>query len=450
VPSRPHSYSVGALPRRLAIIIGVIVAAVVVIIILIAAGGNDHSVPKGAVADVDGKPITKAQFDHWLNIVVAVQRPPKSKQKPVPPKPGTKAYQQVAQQVLQFLTTALWIEGEAADRGVTASADEIKAQFKQTKQQSFPSDKAYQKFLKQSEQTQADIDYRVKLDVLSNKIRQEVTADTGNISDKDVEDYYNKNKQQFSQPERRDVRVVLTKTTAKAQEALKALQGGEDFKKVAKQFSDDPATKDQGGQLLGITQGQQEPTFDKALFAAQQGKLAGPIKTSRGYYVFQVTKITPATTQPLEQSKAGIRQLLVSQKQQQALDKFTTGFRDKWRKKTDCLKSLAIPDCSNGKQPPPPGLGTGPAALSGAGKPPALGGAQTQLGAGAAAGLPSAPGAIGAPPTGAAPTAASSPPALTGAGQAPALSAAPVTPSLPSGAAPPTQQAPQGSVPPGG
>jgi foldase protein PrsA len=443
------------LTRRLAIL-GVIIAAVVIAIVLIAAGGDDHSVPAGAVADVDGKPISKPQFDHWLSVVVAVQQPPKSKQKPKVPKPGTKQYEQIAQQVMQFLVSAYWIEGEAADRGITASADEVKRQFKQTREQSFPTEKAYEKFLKQSGQTQADIDFRVKLDVLSNKVRQEVTSDTGDVSDKDIEDYYNDNKQQFSQPERRDVRVVLTKKLDKAQDALKELQGGADFKKVAKKSSEDPATKDQGGQLLGITKGQQEPAFDKALFSAPKDKLSGPIKTSRGYYIFEVSKITPATTQPLSQSKAGIRQLLISQKQQQSLDEFTTGFRNKWRDRTDCVKQYAIPDCSNGKQPPPPGLGTGPAAKSGAGTPPALGGAQQPgLAGGAQGGLPTTPGAPGAPPT-AAPTAASTPPALTGTGQAPALSAAPVTPTIPGGAvpgggAPPTQQQPpQGSAPPGG
>jgi foldase protein PrsA len=436
------------LVRRLAIL-GVIVAAIVIAIVLIAAGGNDHSVPAGAVADVDGKPITKQQFNHWLDVVAAVQQPPKSKTKPTPPKPGTAAYKQTAQQVMQFLVSALWIEGEAADRGLSATPDEIKRQFQQTKKQSFPNEKAYQKFLKQSGQTQADIDFRVELDVLSNKVREAVTRDTGNVSDKDVENYYKQNAQQFSQPERRDVEVVLTKTVSKAQEALKRLQGGASFKKIAKQMSEDPATKNQGGQLLGITKGQQEPSFDTALFSAPKGKLSGPVKTSRGYYVFEVTKITPASKQPLEQSKAGIRQLLVSQKQQQALDKFTTGFRSHWRGKTDCLKSLAIPDCSNGKQPPPAGLGIGPAAKSGAGSPPALGGAQQSgIAAGAQTGLPSTPGGPGAPPIGA-PT-ASSPPALTGAGQAPALSAAPATGAIPGAGAP--SQVPQqgGSAPPGG
>jgi len=74
-------------------------------------------------------------------------------------------------------------------------------------------------------------------------------------------------------------------------------------------------------------------------------------------------------------------QLLISQKQQQSLDAFTTGFQQKWRDRTDCAKGYVIPDCSNGKLPPQQGAGLGqgpqPPAKSGAGSPPALGGSGT-------------------------------------------------------------------------
>ncbi len=443
------------------------VAAVVVIaaIVLIAAGGDDHSVQKGAVAEVQGKPISQQEFDHWLGVVSAVQSPPKSKQKPQPPKKGSPEYDQVAQQVMQFLVSADWIDGEAADRNITATDKEVARQFKQTKDQSFPTEKAYKKFLSQSGQSEEDILFRVRLDVLSNKIRTAVTRDTTNVDNGAIEDYYKQNEAQFSQPERRDLRMVLADKEDKAKQAVQRINAGESFSKVAKALSKDPATKNQGGRLLGITKGQQETDFDKALFQVPKGKLTGPIKTPQGFYVFEVTKITPATKQTLEQSKEGIRQLLISQKQQQELDKFTTGFRSKWRAKTDCVKSLAIPDCSNGEEPPPPGLGTGPAALSGAGTPPALGGAQAQPGGVAGAAPGAAPGVPGSTP-GAAPggAAATSPAALTGGGTPPALTA-PQTglpAGAPGGAVPPQQGGapqqgapqggaqPQGSAPPGG
>ncbi len=398
-----------SLSRRLILGLIVAVAAVAVVIVLIAAGGDeDNEVPKGAVANVDGTAIEQTTFDHWFSVVTAVQQPPNAKKKAPPPKKGSQQYEQTAQQVMQFLVSAKWIEGESADRDITATPQEVARQFKETKKQSFPTEKAYQKFLKQSGQVQDDILYRVKLDVLSNKIRQEVTSGSAEVSDGDIEDYYKQNEAQFSQPERRDVQIVLTKAKGKADEAKQRLEGGESFKKVAKDLSEDPATKNQGGQLLGITKGQQETDFDAALFKAGKGSLQGPVKTSQGYYVFKVSRVTPATKQSLEQSKEGIRQLLVSQKQQQSLDKFTTGFRTKWRDVTNCAEDVVIPDCKNGEEPPPAGLGTGPAAKSGSGSPPALGGAQS---AQSSSGQPGAPQPV---PT------ATAPPATSGGGQPPA------------------------------
>ena len=227
---------------------------------------------------------------------------------------------------MQFLVSAKWIEGEAKERGVSATPAEVERQFEETKDQSFPNEKAYQRFLKTSGQTEEDLKFRVRLDVLSNKIRQQVTEASQDVSDSEIEKYYNENEQQFSQPERRDLEVVLSKKQADALEAKQRVEGGEKWSTVAKDLSDDPASKDQGGKLLGVTKGQQDPKLDAAVFAAVEKKVAGPIKTDAGYYVFRVTKVTKASKQSLEQSKQGIQQLLVSQKQQKELDQFSTDF----------------------------------------------------------------------------------------------------------------------------
>jgi foldase protein PrsA len=400
-------------------------------------GGGNKKVPAGAVATVDGKAIPKSEFDHWATVVFQSQQgaaPKKGKSKPKFPTAGSAQYKQLATQVMQFLVSSRWIVGEAADRNIAASPEEIKRSFEQTKKQSFPSDKAYKKFLRSSGQSQDDIDFRVRSDVLATKLRTEVTKKAGNVSDGDIKDYYDQNQAQFSQPERRDLQVVVNKNQQKAQEALKRLQGGESFKKVVKALSTDPATKQQEGKLLGIAKGQQEKSLDTAVFSAQKDQLVGPVKTQQGYYVFKVSKITPAAKQSIEQSKEGIRQLLLSQKQQQQLDSFTQGFREKWRDKTNCLKVFVIPDCSNGTQPQT-GLGVGgPPAKSGTGTPPALTPPQSTP---SQPTLPGAAGSIGA----AVPTTA--PPALNGAGSPAALGGAPAQSPLPGGATPQVTPQPQ-------
>jgi foldase protein PrsA len=423
-PARPRPEDPAARRRRIGAILLAIVAALEIAAVVSSTGG----VASDDVADVDkAGTVSKEDFNHWLTVVASQPQPGQSKPSK-PPKPGSRQYDAVKQQVMQFLVSAKWIEGEAKERGVSATDAEVKRQFEQTKDQSFPNDKAYKRFLKTSGQTEEDLLFRVKLDVLSNKIRTQVTEASQDVSDSEIEDYYNENEQQFSQPERRDLEVILTKGQAKALEAKKAVEGGQKWSAAAKKFSVDPASKEQGGKLLGVSKGQQDPKFDAAIFAAVRGKVAGPVKTDAGYYVFRVTKVTKATKQGLDQSKQGIRQLLVSQKQQEELDRFSTNFRNTWRKRTDCADDFTIADCRNGREPTqaaapatPPGQPT-PAPGSSGAAPAALDGTGTNLAGGNGEGTvigneqqaPGAASGLGGLPGGGA-TGANAPAALGGA-----------------------------------
>jgi foldase protein PrsA len=96
-----------------------------------------------------------------------------------------------------------------------------------------------------------------------------------------------------------------------------------------------------------VAKGQQEPAFDKAIFAAKKGQLTGPVKTQFGWYVFDVSKVTPSKQQTLEESKASIKQILASQNQQTALKKFGDDYRNRYKKETDCRKGYVVDDCKN-------------------------------------------------------------------------------------------------------
>jgi foldase protein PrsA len=337
------------MPTQILAIVGGIIAMFLIVGVLSSFGGVDDKKDVAKIDDVGS--ISIATFNHWYTVVAKQPQPGQKKAQPAPPL-DSKQGQALKQQVMQFLVSADWIEGEAKERGLTAAPAEVAKQFQQTKKQSFPNEKAYQKFLKTSGQTVQDLLFRVRLDVLSNKIREDVTKGVSDVSNSDIEGYYKKNEQQFTQPERRDLEVVLTKTPAKANEAKQEIDSGKKWAQVAKQLSTDPASKNQGGKLLGVTKGQQDPTFDAAIFKAVKGQVAGPIKTGAGYYVFRVTNITPASKQSLKASSAGIKQLIVSQNQQKKLDTFATTFRNDWRAKTDCAPKYTISDCRNGREEP--------------------------------------------------------------------------------------------------
>jgi foldase protein PrsA len=257
-------------------------------------------------------------------------------------------YNALRDQVLEFLIRGNWIEQETAKQNVKVSNKEVQSQIDAAVKQAFPNPKQFQQFLVRSGLTQADVFYQQRNQLLQQKLTEKVTKASSKVSNAQIQAYYNKNKSKFATPERRDIRIVLTKQRSRAQQAKRALQSGQSWKSVAKKYSIDQASKTQGGLLSGVAKGQQEKALDTAIFTAPKGKLTGPVKTQFGYYVLEVTKITPAKQQSLEQSKASIQQILQSDGQRKALDKFGKDYRKRWRDQTTCRKGFTTADCKNG------------------------------------------------------------------------------------------------------
>ena len=340
--------------------------------VAIAACGND--VPPGAVAKVGDTEITQEQFDKWMAIatkgqaqggpateldapeftkcVAAKKKAPtasgQGKQSDAALKKQCKTeYDTIKSQVMQFLIQAEWVTQEAEKRDVEVKPAQLQKTLEDQKKQAFPTEKAYKTYLKTSGMTEADILFRVKLNELQTKLTQDVTEDAKKVSDADVQEYYDKNQKRFAQPERRDLLIVLTKTEAKAEAAKQALDSGQPWKQVVKQYSIDETTKAQGGKLASVAKGQQDKSLEDAVFAASKGEVEGPVKTQFGWYVFEVEKIAPASQQSLEQSRDTIKNLLRSQRQQKTLDAFIKDFREEYKDETNCSDDYRVAECKN-------------------------------------------------------------------------------------------------------
>lgn len=360
--------------------------ALVVPALAFAACGDDN-VPGNAVAKVEDQTISKSTFDHWMNIAAKSSQaqtqpgakapqtkipvPPdftaciadkkKSTPKPAKGQPQPKdsdfkaqckqEYEGLRDQVMQLLIQNEWISGEAEQQDVKISDAEVKKAFADQKKQSFPKESDYKEFLKTSGFTEEDVLFRVRLEQLSNKIREKVTKGKDKVTDAQIKAYYDKNKARFAQPERRDLRIVLTKEKGKADQAKAALADGQSWKTVASKYSIDQQTKKTGGQLPAVSEGQQEAALDKAIFGADKGKVTGPVKTQFGYYVFEVEKVTKASQQTLQQAQQTIKGILASEGQQKAMDTFIKDFQKEWKEKTKCQKGYVTQDCKNAPKP---------------------------------------------------------------------------------------------------
>jgi foldase protein PrsA len=319
--------------RQLKLTLALCAALPCTVLILAAAIAGCGGVPGSAVATVDGESIDRQLYDRWLaNAAKASQGADK---------------QALRNQVLQQLISYQWLEAEASERGITVADTDVRKAFDQQRKASFPRDADYRKFLSTSGQTEQDLLLRVRAEMLSSKIREQVTKGLDPVTNKQIADYYDKNKPRFADPERRDLRVVLTTRKADAERARAALEGGASWSAVAREHSVDRASRSEGGRMSDIASGQQTDDFDKAIFGARRGQLTGPVKTQLGHYVFEVTKVTPGRQQTLQQATPAIKSLLAAETQQKAIDRFLDEFRAKWKSKTECGDDYRTKDCSN-------------------------------------------------------------------------------------------------------
>ena len=125
-----------------------------------------------------------------------------------------------------------------------------------------------------------------------------------------------------------------------------------------------------------MTKGEEEAALDKAAFSAQTNKVIGPIHGSFGYYVFEVTKVTPSTQQSLTQATPLIKQVLQSQSQTSSQNAVDAQAKKQWLSKTTCRTVYAMADCKGYKAPkttstaapqtgtPPAGTGAAPPATT--------------------------------------------------------------------------------------
>ncbi|MCP9490844.1 MAG: peptidyl-prolyl cis-trans isomerase [Solirubrobacteraceae bacterium MAG38_C4-C5] len=376
--------------------IRLLLPAVAVALTAIALAACGNAVPGNSVAAVDDEgPITREQFDRWVQIAAASLQPPGAEgASPVPrppdfaecvqarrevtpePAEGQEApsedelrqtckqeYDALRDEVLQFLITASWIEGEAEEQDVEVSAEEVNARFAEEREASFEAEEEYRAFLEQYGYSEDDLRMRVRLSLLQQKLIEKVTEGTNpeQISEDDIRQYYRENQQQFATPETRDLRLVLTEEEDEAQEAKEALESGESWTDVAEEFSIDEQTAAEGGVLTGATrQGGLEPALAEAVFSTEEGELTGPVESQFGFYVFQVQRIVPAKQQTVEEAADQIRQLLSGQRQQEALEGFVEEYTERWTERTDCRAEFIVETCSNAPEQPegeeaPPG-----------------------------------------------------------------------------------------------
>jgi parvulin-like peptidyl-prolyl isomerase len=319
--------------------------ALVSVVLAGCGGGGSDDVPADAVAVVDGEEVARSDY----NALIEQARTSYKNQKREFPAAGSQEFKTLQNQAVQFLVQREQFEQEADALEVEVTDKQVEARLAQIQKQYFGGDKTkYEKQLKDQGLTDAQVRRDIRAQILSEKIYENVTRGV-KVTDQQIEDYYTKNKAQYSQPETRDVRHILVKTKAKADALYQQLKAGGDFAALAKANSEDTGSKDNGGKLT-ISRGQTVAPFDKKAFELKVNEISTPVKTEFGFHIIEALgAVKPAKVTPLKEVKAAIKQQLLQTKKNEKM----TDWVDNLKKDYEDKIAYAI-----GFMPPPTATST--------------------------------------------------------------------------------------------
>lgn len=161
------------------------------------------------------------------------------------------------------------------------------------------------------------------------------------VTDQEIEKYYQEHTDLFAKPEERHLRHILVKVNSgadeatvsamrtKAEQIVARIRAGEDFGKLAVEFSEDPGSKSNGGDLGMVGKGRMVPEFDQVAFTQAVGVVSDPVRTSFGFHIIRVEGISQPRVQILAEVKDQIKSQIRYPKLREAARKMAQDFKDK-------------------------------------------------------------------------------------------------------------------------
>ncbi|MFY9187794.1 MAG: peptidylprolyl isomerase [bacterium] len=222
---------------------------------------------------------------------------------------------------------------EAYKQGIRVKDEEVEAalaEVKKSLETQFGDEKKTNSALKKFNLTMDDLKEIVENNLKTQQLYTKVTAEV-KVADEEVQKCYQDHLNEFQLPEEVKASHILVKEEKLAQELRERLEKGEDFAALAKEYSTDQGSRENGGQLGYFPAGKMVPEFDQAAFSTPVGQLSPVTKSQFGYHIIKVEDKKPARTQTLEEVKSFLAMQLESQKRDQEFWTFFEEIKTKYK-----------------------------------------------------------------------------------------------------------------------
>ncbi|WP_455539795.1 peptidylprolyl isomerase [Terrisporobacter sp.] len=302
-----------------------------------------------AVATVNGKEITLGNYEKLLALNKLSMESYYGSDIWSTKVDGKKTYEDTLRDmVLENMISSEVIYQQAEKDKVAPTDKQVQEQINTFNKQT-EKDEKYKKELEKMGIDEDFLKYQFSRDLASSNLQAKFEDDT-KVSESEMKKYYEKNKADYY-TDTVDASHILLKTIddkgkelsaekkkeakKKAEEALAKIKAGEDFAKVAKEYSQD-STASNGGELGTFGKGQMVPEFEKVAFSMKPGQVSDIVKTQYGYHIIKVTKKVDKQ-QSFKEVKSQIKSTLLSEKYTKYIEKLKKD--STIEKKEDVVKS---------------------------------------------------------------------------------------------------------------
>lgn len=302
------------------------IAALIVLAAVLAGCGSSSSkssgpvtAPAGSVAQVGKQTISAGDLKGML---ASAEQYYKSQKKTFP-KQGTAAYAKVRNQAIEYLVQGAIFEQEAQRLGIGVTDKKLDSTITAMKNQTFGgSQKKLDAAIAKQGLTYDQFRYQERVQLAESALQTKI-ANGATVSDAQAKAYWAKNRSSYQTAASRSVRHILVAKKSLADSLYRQLKSGASFSALVKKYSTDTGSKSSGGKLTD-TKGSFVPEFEKVAFALKTNEISKPVHSQYGWHIIQALgPIQPAKLESYSQAASAIKQSLLPQTQQQALQSYT-------------------------------------------------------------------------------------------------------------------------------
>jgi len=287
---------------------------------------NNATKKDSVVAVINGYEVTKGELDRQVGLLM----PRSFFHSTVTPE----KLKEVEKEAMKELEKKHLLLQYAREKGYTIPDSIVEREEKKIKE-AFGSKENFEAGLKRANLTYETFKKELRNDLLMQKLYdKEIRSD---LTEKDLKEYYEKNRYKFKRPEKIKVRIIYVrndptdpkgreKALKRAKEALEKIKGGEDFADVASKYSN-AMSRIKGGDMGFVHKGMLDEPIEKVAYSLKKGEVSDIVETAKGFYIVKLEDISPAVQLSFDEIKDRLKKELKAKNENRNLERILEKMR---------------------------------------------------------------------------------------------------------------------------